>query len=444
MTERLVRLGIDYGTSFSKVVFRDYGAPGGEKAYVMLKNGSFRIPSAVGVRGQEFIFGIDPGRRRNDADLVWHESVKMRVAGEIKQDFGRYCYGALSPLPYDFCATDIAVLSVWFLISEAKRAVREHLKTSSGTIAIGFTLGMPMSFFDDSELRNAFLWISKSAWELSKVLDLDQTISFHDARRYLDSAYVAVEKGDDVLPEEIKDWIRTEAEAALWWPFMSPAVDAGPYAQIDVGAGTTNISVFRIVSNHTPTGWVKASVSFFGATSPPIGMDAIDKAIAEWKGGEDVLGWRGQETQVLHGRAGNQVISPEARQIRNAYKQTINKAFGTLLQGHAERRAWEDHKIFILGGGSLIDCLVEQLRESPLDEERTLATVDLDVPRDLRLPDGRDVPTVMFPHVAVAYGLSGYSSELPDVEMPSETPPMENVNPASRRYQVIEMDQSRY
>ena len=46
------------------------------------------------------------------------------------------------------------------------------------------------------------------------------------------------------------------------------------------------------------------------------------------------------------------------------------------------------------------------------------------MPSDLRLPDGTSVPEVMFPHVALAYGLSGFSAELPDVEMPSQVPPM--------------------
>lgn len=75
---------------------------------------------------------------------------------------------------------------------------------------------------------------------------------------------------------------------------------------------------------------------------------------------------------------------------------------------------------------------------------RTLSAADLDVPPDIRLPDGTEVPAVMFPHVAVAYGLSAFSGELPNIETPSETAPMENVNPPSRRYQNIEMDEWRY
>ena len=101
----------------------------------------------------------------------------MRVAGEVKQDLGKYCHCTPKALPNGFSAKDLAVLSVWFLISESTRAVREHLKSFSGTIAIGFTLGMPMSFFDDLGLRRTFLQISRAAWELSKDHSIDQTIS---------------------------------------------------------------------------------------------------------------------------------------------------------------------------------------------------------------------------------------------------------------------------
>jgi hypothetical protein len=79
-----------------------------------------------------------------------------------------------------------------------------------------------------------------------------------------------------------------------------------------------------------------------------------------------------------------------------------------------------------------------------LDTRSTLSAADVDVPPDIRLPDGREVPSVMFPHVAVAYGLSAFSGELPNIETPSETAPMENANPPSRRYQDIEMDEWRY
>lgn len=447
MSERVIKLGIDYGTSFSKIVYRDYGAAGGDKAYVLLTDNQFRIPSAIGIENEQFTFGVAPSRLRGGSK-TWHESVKMRVAGEVKGNYKQYCYGLLPTLPNEFSASDLAILSVAFLITRGKEAIKEHLKNSSSQVVIAFTLGIPMSFFDDGELRQAYLKIATTAWELSKIFSVADGLRFEDASHQLNLAKQAVGDQRAVASESVKDWIRSEAEAAIWWPFASPSISDGPYAQIDVGAGTTNISIFRIVPRHYDGGWQKASVSFFGATSPPVGMDAFDKAIAEWKGVTNPLEWRGREDEVLFGNRGSQLVAIELQQIWGAYERTIRIAFQRALQSAQEQRAWDDHKIFFLGGGSNLSCVLSGLCVSPLDQGRRLRRCELGVPSDLRLPDGTLVPDVMFPHVGVAYGLSNFSAELPDVEMPSQVPPMAgpsstpNLNP--ERYQLIQMDEWRY
>ena len=57
MAERRFHLGIDYGTSTSKLVFRDYGGPGGEKAFVVVEGETFRIPSTVAVVSDRLVLG---------------------------------------------------------------------------------------------------------------------------------------------------------------------------------------------------------------------------------------------------------------------------------------------------------------------------------------------------------------------------------------------------
>jgi hypothetical protein len=54
--KRRVHLDVDYGTSTSKIVFRDYGAQGGESAVLVLRNGSLRIPSRVCMTATELLF----------------------------------------------------------------------------------------------------------------------------------------------------------------------------------------------------------------------------------------------------------------------------------------------------------------------------------------------------------------------------------------------------
>ncbi len=79
--KRRVHLGIDFGTSVSKIVFRVNGAPGRERAVLLLRNGSFRIPSRVCMTATELLFGDDT---QADADNDIYNSLKMRVAVEVR------------------------------------------------------------------------------------------------------------------------------------------------------------------------------------------------------------------------------------------------------------------------------------------------------------------------------------------------------------------------
>jgi len=458
MPDRIVRLGIDYGTSFSKIVFRDYGAPGGEKAYVMVRNGDFRTPSAVGVSGSDFIFGHSPNSRNEMKEIVWHESVKMRVAGEIKRDYARYYFGPLRELPEGFSARDLAVLTVWFLISEGRKAVRDHLVehsvwrkifSRSSEVRVGFSLGIPMSFYDDVRLKNTFLEIARTAWEISNGLSATSRISFKDARKALDFGYQSVKEKGEVPKDSIRNWIRTEAEAALWWPFQSPGVSEGPYAQIDMGAGTTNLSIFRIVPKHTNSGWIKESLSFFGAVSPPVGMDAVDQALVKWQASmtENVLSLRGREKELLQTRSGEKIVSEVVRQLRESYRSIIERASAKHRWTQTERERWKQHKIFFLGGGSQIEAIRRPLTGSPIrgNENRNHDIASLDKPADLLMSDKRRVTVDLLPHIAVAYGLSNLADEIPKAESPGEVPPMQEVSLRPRRSRrLLDVDEWRY
>lgn len=115
---RRLHVGIDYGTSSSKLVFRDYGAPGGEKAYLVAYHDAFRVPSAVCCNANEMFFGL---ATKEGYDI--HESIKMRVADEV---LGKQVYyaGPAIQLPSGFNAADLCSLTIWFLLSRASDQIR--------------------------------------------------------------------------------------------------------------------------------------------------------------------------------------------------------------------------------------------------------------------------------------------------------------------------------
>jgi hypothetical protein len=120
--KRRVHLGIDYGTSGSKIVFRDICAPGAEGAVFVLHSRSFRIPSRVCRAATELLFGDDT---KAAADCDIYESPKMQVADEVSRTL-KYSLGLTPMLPDGFSAADLAALTVWFLISHRAVAAQLH------------------------------------------------------------------------------------------------------------------------------------------------------------------------------------------------------------------------------------------------------------------------------------------------------------------------------
>src|SRR5208282_1847667 len=108
-----------------------------------------RIPSRVCVTANELIFADD---RRSAKDCGIYESLKMRVAVEVTGN-QKYYFGPKTKLPDGFTAHDLAVLTMWFLISEGHRGIAEYLKGRTEGVNIGMTMGIPMAFFKDQQLK---------------------------------------------------------------------------------------------------------------------------------------------------------------------------------------------------------------------------------------------------------------------------------------------------
>ena len=232
LPKRQVHLGIDYGTSPSKIVFRDNDAPGGESAVLVLRNGSFQIPSRVYITARALLFGGDTNAA---AKCDIYNSLKMRVAVEASGD-PKYFVGPPTTLPDRFSAADLAALTVWFLISEGHRAVAAHFNGYMDGVEMGMSMGVPMAFFNDRQLRASFLSIASRAWTFyCKEGLIDSTLLIEKARRVLENHPVPT----SVIPDdEIQNWIdkraivavnspidiiRSEDEAAIWWLMRSPS-----------------------------------------------------------------------------------------------------------------------------------------------------------------------------------------------------------------------------
>jgi hypothetical protein len=419
--KRQIHLGVDYGTSVSKIVFRDNGAPGGKSAVLVLRNGSFRIPSRVCMTATEVLFGDDT-KTAADCDIC--DSLKMRVAAEVSGD-PKYYVGPPTTLPDGFSAADLAALTVWFLISEGHRAVAAQFNGHMEGVEMGMSMGVPMAFFNDRQLRASFLSIASRAWTFyCKEGLVDSALLIAEARRVLEKHPVATSA---IRDDEIQNWIdkraivavnspidiiRSEDEAAIWWLMRSPSVRAGPYAKVDIGAGATHANFFRIFGQAQT---VKRSLVRYGAAAVPVGMDAVDRAIAECQGlNSDCLTLRGFEPSILQANAKvKDALMSVGEQIYDACRRAWSEACSKIGSNALELSSWRQQKVFVTGGGNRLASLVDTVRTLP-DQREPLSVMTLEQPTDLIRADRREITSDEFPFITVAYGLSNMESFLPN------------------------------
>lgn len=427
--KRRVHLGIDFGTSTSKIVFRDYGAPGGERVVLVLHDDCPRIPSRVCLTPKDLLFGSDG---KMSADCEVYESIKMHAAAEVT-GIRNYYFGPPRSFPTKggFSAADLATLAIWYLISEGNRAVSNYLGEDV-VFNLGMTMGVPMAFFNDEKLRLFFLPIVRRAWYLFREQGpIGSTLAIEKASRCLSASSGA--SLVTVPDNQVRDWIRSEGEAAMWGPFQSPAIAAGPYAKIDIGAGTSHSSLFRIFGDSQIA---KKGIAFLGAATVPAGMDAVDRAIADSLGLEcDFLALRGREESILQRECkARRAVGAVRDQIYDAYRRAWIQTFQKIKGSIAEIAAWRDHKIFTIGGGSLVPTVIDRMRLHPSGGNNHLKAASLEPPPDLVRADRRGIQEDELRFIMVAYGLSNIGLSIPEASAPYENPPLPD--PSERRIRL--------
>lgn len=419
---RHVHLGVDFGTCWSKLVLRDYEAA--QNRCIVIRPGknfeasdNYRIPSSVTSLGGSLYFGWTASRIAQHPDARTIHSPKMRAA------FPEHNDATLEGLS----AEDISALVVAYLLQVGSATARAYCASlrPPAVPRMSMSMGVPMSILDTGRLSDRFLRVARVGFDIWKTeaeqptfaagLDVDR------ARKLLAEARERVDSRAAASPRE---WIRSEAEAGLLWIFKSPLVKAGLYGCVDVGAGTTDVSFFRIRERMEGGAWVKDTLGFYSAHSPPPAMDALGHCIASIEGhGLSLSTVRGQENAVITRL--NLHADPRVRGVCQQIFETYRQTWAAAYEKEWAVGAWTDYGLFVLGGGSKVGPVVESLQQSvwagQLSERRIR---DAGFPADLcewpsLAPFREDAAFLL-----VAYGLSYLGTDVPEVNTPSQIPPM--------------------
>jgi hypothetical protein len=224
---------------------------------------------------------------------------------------------------------------------------------------------------------------------------------------------------DIIAGGDVRNLIRSEAEAAMCLAVKSPAVKEGPFAEVDVGAGTTHASFFSILPHFNGQRWLKERLAFFGARSEPFGMDAVDAALAQRQGiaQENCLALRGTERDAFR-RIGVYRLDQTLELLREAYLLAWRRSVPKLHRPELEN--FKYHQVFVIGGGSLIPEIEAVFGRHPDGYDHRLRVRHLEKPPDLHSTDGRAIQIDDLPFIVVAYGLTFDSQEVPETFTPTQ------------------------
>ena len=327
-----------------------------------------------------------------------------------------------SPLPAGFDAEDVASLVVTFLLQIGRWAAADYAKRLGSRPSLSMTIGAPMSLLGEPETAAVCLRIARLAWYMSDEagVDLVAGIDVDAARRLLDKGKATMKAKGAVT--DARDWVRSEAEAGLLWAFNSPDVPEGLYGCVDIGAGTTDVSFFRIGTRKRDGAWVKDGLAFYSARSGPPGVDALDRVILAHSPHVTLETLRGHEDSVIK-RDGLQT-QPALRSLADAAFELYRKTWADAYRVETGQSRWRRFGLFVLGGGSRIDLLDWRLRDKVWSHVPGPSPADAGVPSDLRGWSG-DAFKGDATFLLVAYGLSWFRADVPRAETPDQIPPLE-------------------
>jgi hypothetical protein len=252
-----ISVGIDLGTSLTKICARERGKDPDEVvtfACTLPGEQSLLCPSSVALRRGRLFFGsrAEKAIDERDAQLFPHVKVcficEAEGGGHKLPDCascsnGSKCSGIFSLSAggvKSLSASDLTICFLAWVMGSIENSLPAELRTDAANPRLTFNVGVPVRYLDDEpELRKAYWRVVSHAWRLAR--GMTQEIDVATVRSWIDQLDGQKLPTASDLPVQLK----TEAEGAIVSWLMSPEFLPGPYCLIDIGAFTTDVSIFR-------------------------------------------------------------------------------------------------------------------------------------------------------------------------------------------------------
>lgn len=415
-----INLGIDFGTSFTKVCFRDLGSEVSGTVAVGKGGKEALVPSIVAIGSDGRLFLGDCVSGKQSAVIVPY--LKMRLAG-----------GPIGERLPEFEGIDlnkaesVRALAAWFLASVIQRsqqwlAVHEADRLKNRLTVWSANVGVPVEHYDSHALTTfeevlgvAWLWVKDD--QVPKTLQQAQ------------SSYGAAQQ---CLAAEVTDFHAVPEIAAAVQSFvMSREAVPGIYVYFDVGGGTVDGVAFNYLNFRG-----ERRINFYSGKVEPLGVSAIGTALGNGTTGEidDVAlekllkscapSTLAEFVQRIRRQVGYVIMTARQKDGRNWQEDAFQSAdYERKFIGKLTTSRMRPLIVFMGGGGSNSAWYRQSIESTYKAFQHNNAGVPpyklMEVPRpkDFIVPKGGGGEFIRF---AISYGLSFPFGEGPDIGLPSQ------------------------
>lgn len=420
-----VQIGFDFGTAFSKCVYRDVLL---DKAWVHLpptakdSEKPFLLPSVLHHSGGNLSHPGSTGGAYK-ADCLYH--VKMALEKVGKEDWGAPELTAYQRIAegLEIDVSDVVeACAVYFIagaLSGVLKEVASRFKGASTNGQIFVNMAVPVADIDHPKVYEVFDRVLRRAWVLADKLAGYPKTSIPELTEMINTAF------DEAQSPEVR-------EACFLYPEVSANVQAfvrsrvsreGMYLFSDTGAGTVDQSVFVFSRAEG-----KDRLTYLAARVLPLGSSHIElraAATSNKTGWLELEEWRQLKESDGSHRTLTAVRGEIKSELFDESRRTIHESWLKLIS----RKQINELKVIFGGGGHsrvpYHEAVVEQFDKSPfnstqIDQRRRVGDpfdIGMPSPADLELPGGSKR---WLNRLTVAYGLSFEQGQLADFTLPKQ------------------------
>ena len=411
-----LNIGIDFGTSFTKVCYRDV-ARDLSKVVFFTKNCSRLeeaiLPSSLYCFERQGFWEVEflPVGNSSEGALPINY-IKMRLAGLDHPESERFWGEAADHLlDEDYKVEAICAYYLAQVLCKAQHWIltEESSLVAGRRICWSANVGVPVEYFDSPAIKR-FRKVLSAAWHLSQNLKsgpirLDR----------LWQVYRSAVADNGQLPVDIE--ATPEIAGAIQSFVVSSEAKDGLYIFFDVGAGTLDGVSFRF---HRTDG--ESKVSFFSGKVASVGVQALCSRLA----GPNPKSHEGWIAKLFGEESSALISNPSCQSDLQGIQKLVGKVVYEAKQkdplGLSETRNNPYLHLFLGGGGSQA-----QFYEHAIDSAHQARNLEywnippfklrqLPLPTDFSMGELNDV---FFHRFAIAYGLSIPVGEQAETKLPS-------------------------